>query len=217
MRKSGFSMILLAALLGVASPWVLPIGVAHATTVAPLSVEQLTDASTYIVRGQVAAVWVVRDAEGRVWTRVKVAVVRTFKGPDSPAELVIETLGGVDGEVSTLAFGAPRFSESEEVLLFVSQNRSGRLGIVGWSAGKYNLRRAPGERRLYAATVELDPRAHYDGRFLPHPEPQHRMYVEDLESRISARLQLGWDGRPIPGIDPVTLQQINTPDRRIRR
>lgn len=217
MRKKVLHSLAFSVFATLAIPVVWPFETAEATTVAPLSVEQLTDAATYVVRGDVTAVWTVRDSEGRVWTRAKVAVKRQFKGPAAPAELVVESLGGSDGEVSTVVFGAPRFSETEDVLLFIDQSRTGRLGIVGWSSGKYNVRRAPGDRHDYVSTVELDPRVHYDGRFLPHPAAKDRLDLEAFEARIQRRVDSGWDGKPIPGVDMPTLQRINSADRRIRR
>ncbi len=168
---------------------------ARATTIAPLSIEQLTDASDYVVRGDITEVWTEVDEDGRIWTRARMQVQHVYKGPDDPAV----------------------FSEYEEALVFLHQRpRDGRLVPVGKFVGKYTIRRAPGDTRQYARTWHPRAGIKYDARFLPHPAPENRLYLDDLEARIEARLDTGWDGKPIPGLSPERLEQINTRARRRR-
>jgi hypothetical protein len=57
----------------------------------------------------------------------------------------------------------------------------------------------------------------WDARFLPHPPPGERVYLDQVEGRVQVRLASGWDGEPIPGMSPERLQQVNTPEiRRVR-
>jgi hypothetical protein len=215
--RSKIHSLLLGAALAFAAP--LAIGLpatAEATTVAKLTLEQFTDASTYIVRGTVTEIWTEEDADGTVWTRARVSVTRAYKGPDSPKEIVVDTLGFTDGVQLPQMFGAARFSEGEEVFVFLDEFRPGRYTPVAANTGKYTIRRAPGDDRHYAATVSIPERERFDARFLPHPAPERRLYVEDLEQRVQARLETGWDGGPIPGLSKDHLRVINQPERRIR-
>lgn len=75
-----FRRIAVAALLATAALAAPP--AARATTIAPLTLEQYVDASTYIVRGQVLDTWTTLDDNGMVWRHARVAVNETFKGAD---------------------------------------------------------------------------------------------------------------------------------------
>ena len=190
---------------------------AEATTLADLTDDQITDAATYIVRGKILDVWTEVDDRGLVWTRAAVDVQHTYKGPDSPDFLVVDAMGGVHGERHMMVPASARYSEGEDVLLFLDTIDFGRkLATVGMYLGKYTLRRAPGDARPHAmrwTTEEAD----YDGRFLPHPAPERRVYADDLIGRVEARLVTGWDGQAIPGLTETELRKINTPEMRKRR
>lgn len=192
---------------------------ADATSLAELSVEQMTDASTYIVHGTIESVWTEVDDNDRVWTRARLRVEDVYKGPDAPETLIIDSLGGVTPEGrTTVVHAAARFSEGEEVLAFLDEIQHGaRLSPVGMFLGKYTIRRAPGDERevvtrWHGKTLEV-----YDARFLPTPEPGERQYLDDLLSTVEARVATGWDGSPIPGISREDLEIVNAPERRVRR
>lgn len=192
---------------------------AQATTFANLSVEQMTDASTAIVRGTVVETWSDVDEYDRVWSHARVRVTETYKGNALPAEIVVDQLGGsVDGLTLDVP-GRAWFSAEEDVFLFLSQHESGRWGVVQKFMGKFMIRRAPGEDRSYVRTWsqrQANPLG-YDGRFLPHPPVEERVYFDDLVARVEARVQAGWDGQPIPGLTADTLRTINLPENRIPR
>lgn len=215
MRHAGALATVLA--LGAGSLAVAPPS-AHATTLAELSVEQLTDASTWIARGTITEVWTEVDDRDRVWTRARLDVSRVLKGPSSPDELILDSLGGVhtDGRV-TIVHAAARYSPEEEVIVFLDEIRHGtRLAPVGMFLGKYTIRRAPGDDRQHVQRWHGKTLEHYDGRFLPHPAAERRVYLDDLMSRVESRLDTGWDGQPIPGLSATELEKINAPERRIR-
>lgn len=190
---------------------------AHATSLANLSVEQMTDASTYIVRGTVTRTWTVVDDHDMVWTRAEVEVTDVLKGPDRPATVVVESMGGVapDGQVVSIE-GATRFSATEDAIFFLHPVDDGKMfHTVGWFLGKYTIRRAPHDDRLAVVRYTAGSEVRYDARFLPVPEKEHRVYLDDLLGQIQARLKTGWDGKPIPGISDAKLREINTPERRM--
>lgn len=189
---------------------------ARATTLAPLTVEQLTDGSTYIVEGKVLEVWTeLDDTSAMVWTRARVQVTRTLKGPDEPQELVIESPGGKYGAFDVKVPAHAVFSVDEDVFLFLDESRDGHLRPAGMFLGKYTIRRAPGDTESYARTWNSTANEPFDARFLPHPEKGDRVYLADLEDRVVAELRVGWDGKAIPGASPEHLQTINLPERRL--
>jgi len=204
-------MLLAAALALTAIPE------AHATSIAEITQDQMTDAATYIVRGRIVDVWTEVDERGYLWTRAGVEVSHTWKGPDSPDYLVVESMGGTLGERRMVVPASARFSEGEEAILFLTEIDFGRkLTPVGMFLGKFNIRRAPGETRAHVMTWTTDD-AKYDGQYLPHPSAERRVYLDDLVEGIEAHLAIGWDGNPIPGLTEDKLRAINTPERRSAR
>lgn len=213
-RNTLRTLALAVALAAPAVALIAPAPVAEATTLAPLSVEQLTDASDYIVRGTITETWTEVDDDGLIWTRARLQVSDTYKGPDSPSELIIDSLGGEHAGQQLHIEARAVFSAHEDTLVFLTQMH-GRLVPVGKFLGKYTIRRAPDVDRQYARTWHPTGQT-FDARFLPHPAPEKRVYLDTLLERVEARLDAGWDGKAIPGISAERLQTINTADRRLR-
>jgi hypothetical protein len=187
---------------------------ARATTLAPLTVEQVTDASTYIVEGRVEEIWTEIDTnDGKIWTRARVTVSEVLKGPDRPTTLVVDTPGGRYGDIEMYVPSSAVFSAGEDVFLFLHRG-STRITPVGMFQGKYTIRRAPGETRQHAMTWMSSRSTPFDARFLPHPAPADRVYLDDLREQVEHRLDVGWDGQPIPGLSAERLQQLNTLEAR---
>ena len=190
---------------------------AHATSIAPISQDQMTDAATYIVRGRIADVWTEVDERGYLWTRAGVEVSHTFKGPDDPDYLVVDAMGGTMGERRMIVPATARYSVGEDVILFLTPIDFGRkLTTVGMFLGKFNVRRAPGETSQHVMHWQSDD-ADYDGNFLPHPPAEKRFYLDDLVDMIETRLATGWDGKLIPGMTADELRAVNTPEIRRAR
>jgi len=148
-----------------------------------------------------------------VWTRARVSITETWKGPDRPAELVVSTAGGDYGDYHMYVPGAAVFSPDEDVFLFLADH-GGRLVPIESFLGKYTIRRAPGDAEPYVRTWQTSKGISYDARFLPHPAPEDRQYLSQLRQQVSDRLAKPWDGQPIPGIDPDHLREINAVERR---
>ncbi len=182
-----------------------------ATSLVSLTDAQMVDASDYVVEGTITEVWVEFDDNDAIWTRAKIAITTVFKGKDAPNELIMDTMGGEIDDEMLMVPSSARFSEGEKVIVFLAEIKHGtRLTPVAMSRGKYTLRRAPGERELYATRWRPQDGVPYDHRFIPHPQPEHRIYVDDLRTRIQERVVAGWDGKPIPGVTIEHLGQINT-------
>lgn len=215
MNSSLFRTAALAVALGGAG-MALQAAPAHATSFAEMSVEQFTDASTYIVQGTVLEVWTTAE-DGYVWTHARLKVTDTLKGPRVPSELVIDSMGGTYGQLTTYIPGAAQFSVGETLFAFLHETPQGLLVPVSKFQGKYTLRRAPGETRKHALRWHGVDRDRFDHRFLPHPKAEDRLYADTLVEQVQRRLDAGWDGKPIPGIDDKTLREVNTLDRRMPR
>lgn len=201
--------------LALASPITIPTPEAHATTIAEMSVEQLTDAATWIVRGTVTRTWSEVDDNGRVWTRAELDVSDVMKGPARTKTLVIDSLGGyADGQLLETDLAA-RYAKGEEIVVFLDTVLGGqRLVPVAKFWGKFSVVPDPDTARPIVVRFTVDARQRYDHRFIPVPAGEH-VTVDDLTTRIRTHLKVGWDGQPIPGIDQAKLREINAPARRM--
>ncbi len=199
--------IMLVAAVAVAG-WLHP-GAAEATSLTALTVEQMTDASDLIAHGVVTEVWVEKDDRGNLWTRANVELTRTLKGDATVDAVTIDQMGGVLHDEFQFIESVPRFSQGEQGLFFLEHLDSGRTSVVGWSQGKYTHRIDPDSGEPMAVRYPAPLQRNYDHRFIPHPAPEDRVYMADLEDRILSRVEQGWDGQPIPGADPAKLSRIN--------
>lgn len=198
---SGILSGLLVAALAVAPA-------ANASTT-QLAVPQLVDASDYVVRGTVSAMWVDEDDRGRHWTRVQLDVDAVYKGPAETDALQIDVLGGFLGAEGTLALDVPRFDEGEEVFLFAELLESGLLVPTNLQQGKHTVRIDPDNGREMLVRYNPPAERAYDHRFIPHPEPADRLYLDDLAQQVQARVELGWDGASIPGKSLDRLREMH--------
>lgn len=215
-----FSKLLLAVALGTAAVTFAPSQSAHAAVFAEMSLDQFTDASAVIVQGTVREVWTELDDAGNVWTRARVKVVRTLKGVNVEDEVIVDSLGGVHEGRAYIVHGQAKFAVGEEAIFFLSPGGRGqaRLVPVAKFLGVRIVRRAPGERRRYTTTWQgKSGETEFDYRFIPHPPADARVYVDDLIESIEARLDVGWDGTPVPGLSEEKLIELNTPARRLRQ
>jgi hypothetical protein len=106
------------------------------------SIEELTSRAEIVAVGTVAS----RNAEWsadqkRIWTHVLVSVTEQLKG--SPAdELLIRTPGGEVGEVGEIYSHAARFTDNEEVVVFLNRDARGVLRVTGGEQGKLTVGRS---------------------------------------------------------------------------
>lgn len=183
-------------------------GDAAATVLAPLTLEQRVDAAEYIVRGQVADVWTEMDSNGLVWTRVLVQVTEALKGQPGDT-LILSEPGGTYGSTRTVVSGVAVYDVGEEIVAFASERGEGRIQLVGMIAGKYTVNLDPVSRQLVAQRWAPPANQPYDHRFIPPPTDADRLYLDDLLDDVRDRLELGWDGQPIPGIPTERLHRVN--------
>lgn len=185
---------------------------AAATTLAALSHDQMVDASDAIVEGTVLSVTPWKDETGRVWTRAQLRVDRVLKGDVKVGDLLpLEAPGGVaeDGAITAVHL-APRYDEEERVLVYLNLKRFGTVyGTVGLMMGKFTIRQNPADGSDMVVRFTLPADRPYDARFVPHPPAAERQSLASYESAVRARVALGWDGEPIPGVAVDHLRTIN--------
>ncbi len=112
--------------------------VASATTFVPIGDGELADRTPLIVEARVLAV---EPAPGeRIATDVLVAVDRPVKGALGGDALVVRVPGGVRADgVGRHVWGAPRFREGEEALLFLVPRGDGTFGLSQFLLGAFRV------------------------------------------------------------------------------
>lgn len=198
-----------ASILGL---WLGLSGTAEATTMIQLNLNQLVDASDTVVRGTVTEMWTEADPRtGTIWTHAQVNIASVLKGNPDQEIIVLEQPGGQLGHLGTIVEGVARFSVGEEGYFFVEQLESDRNVTVGMFQGKYNVRLEPETREEIVVRFPVHPARNFDHRFIPFPEASKRVFVTSFEDAILNRVEMGWDGKAIPGTSNQRLQIINTP------
>ncbi|HUR79945.1 MAG TPA: PKD domain-containing protein, partial [Thermoanaerobaculia bacterium] len=128
---------------------------AGATTIILPSDAQLADKSPLIVSGTVLSTTPV-DRDGAVWTETRVAVTRTIKG-SAPETITVHEPGGILGDHLTKIFGAPQFTEGENVLLFLTPSSdAGKYRVMDLFAGKFGEGRTLDGRRLWMRASDAE-------------------------------------------------------------
>lgn len=192
--------------------WLSLSGVAEATTMIQLSLNQLVDASDTVVRGTVTEMWTEADPRtGTIWTHAQVDISSVLKGNPTQDVIILEQPGGQLGHHGTIVEGVARFSVGEEGYFFVEQLESDRNVTVGMFQGKYNVRLEPQSRQEIVVRFPVHPARDFDHRFIPFPEASQQVFVSAFEDAVLNRVETGWDGKAIPGTSLERLQIINTP------
>ncbi len=111
---------------------------AGATTLARMSVAQMSRAAQVIVRGQCEGNATGWDA-GEIWTFTTFRVEEVWRG-EAPAQISVRLLGGRAGDLTSSVAGIPRFRPGEEVVLFLERTRRGDFSIVSWEQGTFRIR-----------------------------------------------------------------------------
>ena len=121
---------------------------ASATTLMRMSLDQLTQASTEIVRGHVVSQstqW--NSGHTRIYTFTTVALDQSYKG-NPPSTLVIQQPGGRVGKVQVFVAGTIQFHPQTDYLLFLERSASDSSNFlpVGMMQGGYRVYRAVATR-----------------------------------------------------------------------
>jgi hypothetical protein len=114
---------------------------AFATTLVRMSLEQLTQASTEIIRGHVVSQQTIcNPGHTRIYTYTTFALEQTYKG--NPAStLVVQQPGGTIGKVRVFVAGTVQFHSQASYMLFLERSPadSSRFLPVGMIQGAYRI------------------------------------------------------------------------------
>lgn len=136
-------------------PWVFGVSVAAiaccltltATTVVPMTVEELAQGATHIVEGQALRTWSAWNPQHTlIYTYTSFAVSRTLKGT-APAVVTVKQPGGSAGGFTQTVWGVHQLQAGEKALLFLrpSVAADGTLVIVGLMQGQFRIYQAGSE------------------------------------------------------------------------
>ena len=122
---------------------VLAAASACATTLVRMSLGQLTEASTEIIRGHVVSqetLW--NPGRTRIYTYTTVALDQTYKG-NPPSTLVVQQPGGTIGNVRVFVAGTIQFHSQAGYVLFLERSvtDSSKFLPVGMTQGVYRIYR----------------------------------------------------------------------------
>ena len=172
--------------------------------------DQLIAASDTIVRGTVTEVWTELDPDsGYIWTHAQVEVSTVLKGGEAELIIIQQPGGEWGGTTTTVSFPTARFSVGEDAYFFVEHLASGRSVPVGAHQGKFNTQMDPYSQQLIVYRYQVPETTVFDHRFIPLPPEDQRVNIVDFEDHILTRVELGWDGQPIPGVSTEKLSRIN--------
>ena len=188
MRRSFFAL-LLALVATAAGPMVVGVPAAEATVMVPLTIEDLAVRSRIVVRATVRQRQGVWDAEHkRIYTLTELAVSETIAG-DAPTTIVIRTLGGQVDDIGMKVSGAPRLSETQDVVLFLRDDPTAKGGylVVGMSQGLYRIERDAKGRAVAVPGVEgiAFVRNKNGARVIQEKSDAVRLSYDDFKQRVA--------------------------------
>ena len=173
-------VITLAALLASAT--------ANSTTLARMSVTQMTLAAQLVVRVRCVSNFAGWDV-GEIWTFTSFAVQEIWKGSqsgNSNSVLTVRLLGGSVGNLTSTVSAIPRFVPGEDVIVFLEPTTHGDYSVVSWIQGTFRIRRDLRTGRQIATqdTASFDTFDPEARQF--HATGLRSIAVEDLHSLVSA-------------------------------
>jgi hypothetical protein len=169
-------------------------GLTSATTLQYLSLDDMAQKSTSIVRGRV------QNCLGQfrgpvIYTHCQVVVTEQWKGTSSPSAVNVAVMGGTatdaGGNRMVQNFpGAPQLAVGQEYVLFLWAGKSGLTQIIGFSQGVFDLKTLS----LNSAVTAVRPAANGpmlgpDG--MPVTPEAIEMGVGQLKARVARALATG--------------------------
>ena len=123
---AGFAALLFTCALG-------------ATTIARLSLDEMTGRSEMIISGRITDAWAAWDAEHKyIWTHYVVTVDNAVKGRVASTVEIAEP-GGMLDNIGMNIGGGTGYSRGEQVLIFLERMPNGYLRTAGLGQGKYGI------------------------------------------------------------------------------
>jgi hypothetical protein len=184
MKKRNYLTLIAGLIAGVAS--------LSATTVIPPTFDQLVDQAQVIFHGTVTKVtseWVGEGAERHIVSYITFKVKDSLKG-SAGQNFTMRTFGGtVDGETMMIGDG-PTFQIGDEDILFVENNGSQVVPLVGIMHGRFHVRKDASGREM-VTTNEDQPLRNVArlGHAATAAETEATMSPAAFKAAIQTRLQ----------------------------
>jgi len=164
------------------------VGFLGGATLERLTLEEMVDKSTAIVRGRIGGSNTFAKGS-MLYTSFQVQVLEQWKGQPL-ATIAVASPGGVSGAVRQYYPGVPRLVEGREYVLFLWTGPSGVTQVIGFTQGVFALpKNASGEVmavRTPSTETLLDSRTGHVVR-----DERLSMRLRDLSARISTHLGRG--------------------------
>jgi len=159
---------------------------AAATSGRQQTLDGLTKASTDVVRGKVVSMqsrW--NEDRTLIVTDVELQVTEALKGRAAP-QVTLEVLGGRVDDLVLEIVGGPSFAPGEEVLVFATAGKDGRLRLPGLAQAKVTVEPDAGGKLWIRNPVSLD-------QFLPGEtvtvDAAGRLAWSELRGRLTGILR----------------------------
>ena len=140
MRMRNAVLIAAAMLAGALAPRL------RATSVVPMSVEEMTTKAELIVEGRALEQWSQWDNnEHLIYTYTRFAVTQRLKG-STAGTVVVRQMGGSAGGYTQIVSGVRRWQTGDEAVLFLRSSvaNDGSMAVVGLMQGNFRMTRANG-------------------------------------------------------------------------
>jgi hypothetical protein len=175
--KQEFLLMLLTCVLASAS---------RATQFTPLSIEQLAQESALVVQGKVVSKTCQRDPDGRIFTKVELAIAEVWKGSLPTNRFIVVHGGGILGDRKSTVSGQVEYGIGEEVVAFIVVNQHGEGVTLGLAQGKFQIRQEAGTgERLANNLFHGEPASRSRDASASNNLPaQRRLTLAELKRRV---------------------------------
>jgi hypothetical protein len=179
---------------------ILSVGAARSTTVTPPTFDQLVEQAEVIFQGNVTKVqsqWVGEGADRHIMSLVTFDVKDAVKGKPGRTYTISMVGGTVDGETMEVA-DAPKFNVGDEDILFVENNGTQFIPLVGIMHGRFHVRRDDSGRELVTTNEEepLDNVARLGRETAAAQSPQAALTSASFKAAIRNRLNASAQAQP---------------------
>jgi hypothetical protein len=155
----------------------------RATTLEQLSLDDLIQKSTGIVRATVTASYTAaRGAD--IYTYYKLDVAETWKGPAIQTEVAVP--GGALRGVRQMVAGAPALRNGQEYVLFLWTSRSGLTQVIGMSQGMFQVTKDTAGNVVLMRAAATESMVDRNGRQVT--DRGISMRLSDMQSRVRRSL-----------------------------
>lgn len=113
----------------------------RATSIVPMSLQELTSRAQLVVEGRALEQWSQWDnSEHLIYTYTRFAVTRTLKG-QATGTIVVRQMGGSAGGYTQIVSGVHHWQTGDQAVLFLrpSVANDGSLAVVGLMQGNFRI------------------------------------------------------------------------------